>query len=470
MTTWNPRTKSAAAIALAITLTLPIAVSGSQQNDEFFDRSFDGGWVGSIKVGNERVLLQLNLNLGASDCCNHGVGFVVLQDNLGGAPSGVDVLEADFTTVSEKRIQFRVDDNAPLGRRRGTTTFKLNAKSGKLKGKASGEIKGSAELVPMSADLPLQKLWAGSVKLGGKTVFLLLQLTDNADGTVGGYAVVDGETGDVVATADRLGGRRAGVSGTIKLDSGDLGIDLSLQKGNKQLGGKITDDSKSAKAKFKPAGSKGKPMKVTAVQRTALRDVSVGQANTVTVRGKNFVAGVNVHVDNEEFLVYSVEFKSAKLLEVVITPGASVADGTSAAVLVINADGQTGEHANALTAISDDGGGEDGVSFAAEIQPIFDLTCALAGCHSTGSASGGLVLAAGSAFDNLVGVPSSQQPAVSHVASGDPDNSYLVRKIEGAAGISGGRMPLNRTPLTAAQIASIRTWIAEGAQNNRRPQ
>ena len=466
MTTWNPRTKPAAAIALAITLTLPIAVSGSQQDDEFFDSSFDGGWVGSIKVGKERVLMQLNLNLGAGD----GVGFVVLQDNLGGAPSGVDVLAAEFTKVSNKSIQFRVDDEAPLGRRRDTTTFKLSAKSGKVKGKASGGIKGSAELVPMSTALPLQKLWAGSVKLGGKAVLLLLQLTDNADGTVGGYAVVDGETGEVVATADRLGGRRAGISGTIKLDSGDLGIDLSLQKGNNQLGGKITDDGKTTKAKLKPAGSKGKPMKVTAVQRTALRDVSVGQANTVTVRGKNFVAGVNVHVGNREFSVDSVEFKSAKLLEVVITPGASVADGTSAAVLVINVDGQTGERANALTAISDDGGGEGGVSFAAEIQPIFDLNCALAGCHSTGSASEGLVLAAGSAFDNLVGVPSSQQPAVSRVATGDPDNSYLVRKIEGAAGISGGRMPQNRTPLSAAQIASIRTWIAEGAQNNRRPQ
>lgn len=466
MATRNPRPKVAAAIALAVALTLPIAVSGSQQNDEFFDSNFDGGWVGSVKVGNERVLVQLNLNLGAGD----GVGFIVIQDNLGGAPSGVDVLAAEFIKVSNKSVQFRVDDDATLRRQRDTTTFKLSPKSGTLRGTASGKFKGSAELVPMRTALPLQKLWAGSVKLGGNSVFMLLQLTDNGDGTVGGHAVVDGETGDVVATADRRAGRRAGVNGTIQLSSGDLGIDLSLQKSNNQLGGKVVADGKAANIKLKPAASKGKPMKVTAVQRAALRDVSVGQANAIMVRGKNFVAGANVHVGNAEFSVDSVEFKSAKLLEVVITPAAAVPNGTSAAVLVINADGQTGERSNALTAVSDDGGGGGGgVSFASTIQPIFDQNCALAGCHSSGTASAGLVLAAGSAFDNLVGVPSSQQPGLSRVAIGNPDSSYLVRKLEGS-GINGGRMPLNRAPLSAEQIASIRAWITEGAQNNRRPQ
>ena len=446
-------------------LTLPLAVSGSPQNEEFFDSSFDGAWVGNIKVGSERVLVQLNLNIGGS-----AVGFAVMQNNLSSTPSGVDVLAADFTKVSNRSIRFHLDDATPLRPRRDTTTFKLRRKSATLKGTASGKVKGAVVLVPVSPDLPLQKLWAGSVKVGGKTIFLLLQLTDNGDGTVGGHAVVDGETGNVVATADRPGGRRVGVSGTIKLTSGDLGIDLSLQKGNNQLGGKIIASGKSIKAKLKPAGSKGKPLKVTGVQRAVLRDLAAGQGNTITVRGKNFVAGANVHVDNGAFSVDSVEFKSAKQLEVVITPAASVTNGTSAGVLVVNADGQTGERANALTVTTDDGGGGATVSFAADIQPIFDQSCALAGCHSAATASAGLVLAAGSAFDNLVGTPSSQQPATSRVASGDPDNSYLAHKIEGTAGISGGRMPLNRSPLSAAQIASIRTWITEGAQNNRRPQ
>ena len=210
-------------------------------------------------------------------------------------------------------------------------------------------------------------------------------------------------------------------------------------------------------------------MKVTGVQRAALRDVTVGQANTVTVRGKNFVAGANVHASNEAFSVDSVVFKSSKQLEAVIKPDASVADGTSADVLVINADGQMGERADALTATDDGGGGNGTVSFAAVVQPIFDRDCATAGCHSAGSAAGGLDLAAGSAFDNIVGVPSIQQPGLDQVTPGDPDNSYLMRKIENTPGIFGGQMPI-ASPLTPAEKASVRTWILEGAQNNRRPQ
>ncbi len=463
MTMWIPRPTSAAAMALAITITLPLAVSGSPQNEAFFESAFDGAWVGTIKAGKDRVLVQLNLNVGDSP-----IGFVVMQNDFGSSPSGVDVLAADFTKATTKSIQFRVDDATPLRRSRSTTTFKLSSKSGVLKGKASGAVKGSAEFVAVSPEVPLQKLWAGTVKLGGKSIFLLLQLTDNGDGTVGGHAVVDGETGEVVATADRRAGR-AGLNGTIELGSGDLGLDLSLQKGNNQLGGKIIANGANSKVKLKPAGSKGKPLKVTGVQRSALRDVTVGQSNTVVVRGKNFVVGSNVHVSDSAFSVDSVEFKSSKQLDVLITPSDTVADGTTADVLVVGADGQTGERAGALTAASDGGGG-NAVSFAAVVQPIFDQSCALAGCHSSGSAAGGLVLAAGSAINNIVGVPSSQQPALNRVASGDPENSYLVRKIEGTSGISGGRMPLNRSPLSAAQIASIRTWITEGAENNRRPE
>ena len=465
MTLSTLRAKSAITVTLAITLTLPLVVSGSQQNDEFFDSTFDGGWVGSVKVGTARVLMQLNLNIG-----DNAVGFVVMQNNLFSEPSGVDVLAADFTKVSSKSIQFRVDDSAPLRWRRETTKFKLKYKSNTLKGKVSGKLKGSSEFVPMSPDLPLQKLWAGSVKIDGKNTFLLLQLTDDGCGAVGGYAIVDGETGTVVADANRIANRCAGVDGTIELSSGDLEFTLSLRKGNNQLAGKITADGKKSNVKLKPAGTKGKPMKITGVQRAALREVTVGQANTVTVRGKNFVVGANVHVDNAAFSVDSVQFKSAKSLDVVITPDAAVVSGTSAGVLVVNADGQTGERANALTATTDGGNGGTTVSFAADVQPIFDQTCALAGCHSAASGSASLVLAAGSALDNLVGVPSSQQPGTDRVTPEDPDNSYIVRKIEGASGISGGRMPLNRSPLSATQITTIRTWITEGAQNNRRPE
>jgi hypothetical protein len=78
----------------------------------------------------------------------------------------------------------------------------------------------------------------------------------------------------------------------------------------------------------------------------------------------------------------------------------------------------------------------------------------------------GLNLTDGNSYALLVGVASREKPAIQRVAPGDPDNSYLVQKLEGAPGISGVRMPFQNTPLTDGQIRVIRRWIELGAPNN----
>ena len=91
------------------------------------------------------------------------------------------------------------------------------------------------------------------------------------------------------------------------------------------------------------------------------------------------------------------------------------------------------------------------------------------GCHSDQgrNASGGLVLLDGRAYDALVGRPSTGKPGTTRVIPGDPDNSYLVRKLEGASDIAGVRMPRGNGPfLTSGQMLVIRRWIQQGAQNN----
>src|SRR5215831_12992318 len=104
------------------------------------------------------------------------------------------------------------------------------------------------------------------------------------------------------------------------------------------------------------------------------------------------------------------------------------------------------------------------VSFAADIQPIFTQTCT--SCHNATTRSGGLVLDAGVAFANIVQVPSGQVPSQNYVEPNAPDRSYLFRKITGAAGINGSRMPRNdptffdRNP---DQLTLVRQWIQEGA-------
>ncbi len=85
-------------------------------------------------------------------------------------------------------------------------------------------------------------------------------------------------------------------------------------------------------------------------------------------------------------------------------------------------------------------------------------------CHIGASAPQGLQLDAAHSYGLLVGVPSVEQPNVLRVNPGNPDSSYLVLKLEGASGISGGRMPLGGPYLPQSTIAVIRQWITEGAQ------
>jgi hypothetical protein len=75
-------------------------------------------------------------------------------------------------------------------------------------------------------------------------------------------------------------------------------------------------------------------------------------------------------------------------------------------------------------------------------------------------------LTEGNAYASLVGVASIEQAGLQRVAPGDPENSYLIHKVEGRAGIIGQRMPLTGTPLTDGQILVIRRWIELGAPND----
>ena len=101
------------------------------------------------------------------------------------------------------------------------------------------------------------------------------------------------------------------------------------------------------------------------------------------------------------------------------------------------------------------------VSFAAQIQPIFNGNCTR--CHTGPGAPRGLRLDPANSYANLVNVASSEVPSLKRVKPGDDDNSYLVQKIEGTAAV-GARMPLGVAPLSAANIALIRRWIVEGAR------
>jgi hypothetical protein len=115
------------------------------------------------------------------------------------------------------------------------------------------------------------------------------------------------------------------------------------------------------------------------------------------------------------------------------------------------------------------------VSFAGNIQPIFNRSCATStACHVGATAGAGLQLTQGMAYGDIVNVPSTQQPRLLLVKPGAPDTSYLLRKVEGGPNISGLLMPQGcpGTPLGGAvcptpdEISAISTWITECAQDN----
>ncbi len=121
---------------------------------------------------------------------------------------------------------------------------------------------------------------------------------------------------------------------------------------------------------------------------------------------------------------------------------------------------------NALPPCVEGGGGDGQVTLSSLQSSVFTPTCALAGCHSTGSAQAGLVLVAGQSHANLVNVRSSQVPGFDRVEPGNPEASYLIKKLRGDPDISGVRMPRGGPFLTDAEIARFVQWIQAGAPNN----
>lgn len=119
------------------------------------------------------------------------------------------------------------------------------------------------------------------------------------------------------------------------------------------------------------------------------------------------------------------------------------------------------------------GGDDDGDDGGTGLQPtlqsiqsnIFGPICAQAGCHVGGGAQQGLMLdSVANSFQDLVDVASTEAPSLLRVSPGNPDSSYLVHKIEGRSTIVGAQMPLNQPALSGPQIAAIRSWIQNGAE------
>lgn len=91
------------------------------------------------------------------------------------------------------------------------------------------------------------------------------------------------------------------------------------------------------------------------------------------------------------------------------------------------------------------------VSFSADVMPILEQYCWE--CHSEESAELGLRL------DSYEGVMAGSDYGTV-VEPGDPAGSLLIDMVEA------GDMPEEGDPVPPEQLEVIKTWIAEGAENN----
>jgi hypothetical protein len=106
------------------------------------------------------------------------------------------------------------------------------------------------------------------------------------------------------------------------------------------------------------------------------------------------------------------------------------------------------------------------VEFKRDIVPLLKVRCAV--CHLTGDEAFGMALYPSAAYKSLVAVPSGESPLL-RVKAGKPDESYLIRKLEGTQSDVGGKglqMPIESGPLSRQEVDMIRAWIAEGAKDN----
>ena len=115
-------------------------------------------------------------------------------------------------------------------------------------------------------------------------------------------------------------------------------------------------------------------------------------------------------------------------------------------------------------------GGTSGGALSADFdsiqQNVFTPICTT--CHAGSNAPQGLHLDTANSYSQLLGVASVEVPSLLRVKAGDPDNSYIIQKLEGHAAV-GAQMPFGGPPLAASTIAFIRQWIGDGALRSPTP-
>lgn len=104
----------------------------------------------------------------------------------------------------------------------------------------------------------------------------------------------------------------------------------------------------------------------------------------------------------------------------------------------------------------------EGVTWLGRVKPVLESSCG--GCHGGANPAAGFDVLAEGLYGRLL---EAREQGLPLVTAGDSEQSYLWRKLTGAAGIVGQQMPLNAqgqpNPLSAGVLGDIQVWIERGA-------
>lgn len=103
------------------------------------------------------------------------------------------------------------------------------------------------------------------------------------------------------------------------------------------------------------------------------------------------------------------------------------------------------------------------VTYGDHLEPLVIARCL--SCHTTEEPEAKLVLEPGAGYDEMVGRASTQVPELLIVAPGDPEASYLWRKLIHEVEIGRGmpRTVVGSIKLPDDEIELYRRWILDGA-------
>src|SRR5438034_6971793 len=102
------------------------------------------------------------------------------------------------------------------------------------------------------------------------------------------------------------------------------------------------------------------------------------------------------------------------------------------------------------------------VSYFKKVRPVLQANCQ--GCHQPAKAKGGYVM---TDFAKLLRGGDDAEKEGPAIVPGQPDKSHLVKQITPVNGEA--EMPPKKKPLHEMEIALIKRWIAEGANDDTPP-